>query len=282
MESTDSLPIEDTFADIISKAQAGHHISLTELSERSGVSTQQIQALKSGVLDEQVLVAVAPHLHLHTSSLLKIAANQYAPNARAARNVRRFATPFAMATGERLTVNAYLYFDRHSKDAIVVDTGTDAEKLFAFIRSEALNVRGILLTHTHLDHISVLESLRELDTHPNVYVSAQEPVEGAEWFTPEATLHLGSLVVVARETSGHTAGGSSFILKEGGAEPVAFVGDALFAGSVGGAPGRMSGALHLIRQHILSLPADTLVCPGHGPLTTVGYERSHNPFLASH
>ena len=280
MESTDSLPIEDTFADIISKAQAGYHISLTELSERSGILTQRIQTLKSGVLDEDALVAVAPHLHLNTSSLLKLAANQYAPDAPSPCAVKRFTTPFTMANGEGLIVNAYVYFDGHSKDAIVIDTGTDAEEMLAFIRSEGLNVRGILLTHTHLDHISVLQRLRELDTHPKVCVSAQEPVEGAELFTPEATLRLGSLGVLVRETSGHTAGGSSFILEEGRAAPVAFVGDALFAGSVGGAPGRMAGALQRIRKHILSLPAETLVCPGHGPLTTVGYERMHNPFLA--
>jgi hydroxyacylglutathione hydrolase len=80
-------------------------------------------------------------------------------------------------------------------------------------------------------------------------------------------------------TNGHSPGGTSYVV-HGLQHPVAVVGDSLFAGSMGGAPNDYQKALRNNLEKLLSLPEDTLVCPGHGPLTTVANEREHNPFFA--
>jgi hydroxyacylglutathione hydrolase len=81
-------------------------------------------------------------------------------------------------------------------------------------------------------------------------------------------------------TSGHSLGGMSYVVN-GLARPVAIVGDSIFAGSMGGGGVSYEDALRNNRQKILRLPENTVLCPGHGPLTTVGEERKHNPFFAS-
>jgi glyoxylase-like metal-dependent hydrolase (beta-lactamase superfamily II) len=92
---------------------------------------------------------------------------------------------------------------------------------------------------------------------------------------------LGSLRITNRETPGHAEDGVTYIIGTWGddAPHVAIVGDAIFAGSMGGAPQHGAFARQKVREQILSLPAETLICPGHGPLTTVAEEKEHNPFF---
>ena len=89
---------------------------------------------------------------------------------------------------------------------------------------------------------------------------------------------MGALRLETRLTSGHSVGGITYVVS-GLARPVAVVGDALFAGSMGGGMVSYADALANNRRHILSLPDPTVVCPGHGPLSTVGEEKQHNPFF---
>lgn len=94
-------------------------------------------------------------------------------------------------------------------------------------------------------------------------------------------IHLGSLRITNRETPGHAEDGVTYIV--GGfpddAPNVAMVGDSLFAGSMGQARNAAALAREKVIQQIFSLPNPTLICPGHGPLTTVGEEKAHNPFF---
>ncbi len=94
-------------------------------------------------------------------------------------------------------------------------------------------------------------------------------------------LHLGSLRITNRETPGHADDGITYIIGNwsGDAPAVAIVGDAIFAGSMGGAAQHGALAKQKVREQILALPPDTLICPGHGPLTTVAEEKAHNPFF---
>jgi len=91
---------------------------------------------------------------------------------------------------------------------------------------------------------------------------------------------IGKLKVEARLTNGHSPGGTSYVI-EGLAAPVALVGDSLFAGSMGGAPNAYTLALRNNREKLMTLPAETIFCPGHGPMTTVAEERQHNPLVGS-
>ena len=142
--------------------------------------------------------------------------------------------------------------------------------------AEGLQVRQILLTHTHGDHIFDLERVLEKTGAP-VSTPAKEPLEGAKPFEEGATFACGSLQVSTLLTHGHSPGGTTFVL-HGLEKPVAIVGDALFAGSAGGASA-WKIALSNVAEKILTLAPETVICPGHGPLTSVALERTNNPFF---
>jgi glyoxylase-like metal-dependent hydrolase (beta-lactamase superfamily II) len=141
-----------------------------------------------------------------------------------------------------------------------------------------VKIGHILLTHIHTDHILELDRLKER-TGAKAYVSEREPIAGAETFADGRQFQIGSLKIETRRTSGHAAGGVTYIVT-GLARRLAIVGDAIFAGSMGGGAVSYEEALRTNRENILTLPDDTIICPGHGPLTTVGEEKQHNPFFA--
>jgi glyoxylase-like metal-dependent hydrolase (beta-lactamase superfamily II) len=171
-----------------------------------------------------------------------------------------------------MTVNAYLAHD--TSRAVVFDTGADVTPILAFLRAHSLSLELILLTHAHMDHVGVVQRLKA-----RAFASEREPVHGAETFPDGRVFYVGSLQIECRSTSGHTPGGTSYLVR-GLERLVIFTGDALFAGSIGGAPYAYQEALHCIREQVLTLPDDTIICPGHGPMTTVGEEKHHNPFFA--
>jgi glyoxylase-like metal-dependent hydrolase (beta-lactamase superfamily II) len=109
-------------------------------------------------------------------------------------------------------------------------------------------------------------------------VGALEPVEGATRFQVGAAFSVGTLRVSTRLTKGHSPGGTTFVI-HGLVQPVAIVGDALFAQSMGGGMISYQDALATNRSEIFTLSDETVVCPGHGPMTTVGEEKAHNPFF---
>ncbi|MGZ4964183.1 MAG: MBL fold metallo-hydrolase, partial [Limisphaerales bacterium] len=105
----------------------------------------------------------------------------------------------------------------------------------------------------------------------------KEQFADAEAFAAGKTFHVGNLKIETRQTSGHARGGITFVVS-GLGRRVAIVGDALFACSMGGGAISYEEALRTNRKEIFSLPDDTIVCPGHGPMTTVGEQKKHNPF----
>jgi glyoxylase-like metal-dependent hydrolase (beta-lactamase superfamily II) len=143
---------------------------------------------------------------------------------------------------------------------------------------EKLSIKMILLTHAHADHVADLPRLRE-ETGASVYVSERESIPGAEPIEEGKHFHLGKLDIDTRLTWGHSQGGMTYVVT-GLARPVAIVGDSLFAGSMGGGNVSYEDAVGNNLKKILTLPNETIICPGHGPMTTVGEEKIHNPFFA--
>jgi len=139
-------------------------------------------------------------------------------------------------------------------------------------------VKLILLTHAHADHVADLPRLRE-ETGGNVFAPSRELVPGAEPVEEGKQFRLGSLEVDTQLTWGHSPGGMTYVVT-GLARPIAIVGDSLFAGSMGGGNVSYQDALQNNLEKILTLPNETIICPGHGPMTTVGEEKEHNPFFA--
>jgi glyoxylase-like metal-dependent hydrolase (beta-lactamase superfamily II) len=180
--------------------------------------------------------------------------------------VRRFLT----AVNES---NCYLCWDAGSGDAVIIDPAEISDGLRAAVGEQGLRVGGILITHGHYDHVQALDAA--LAAWPaTVYGRDAYPGGVVADHGHQITLVALSFTVVA--TPGHTDDSLSFL-----APGHAFVGDALFAAAVGGTSGGVNFKRQrdAIRAHILALPDDTILHPGHGPATTVAVERCYNPFL---
>ena len=148
--------------------------------------------------------------------------------------------------------------------------------MLALATKENLSVKLILLTHAHPDHVADLPRLRE-ETGATIFISSRESIPGAEAIEEGKHFRLGKIDIDARSTSGHSPGGMTYVVS-GLARPIAIVGDSLFAGSMGGGTVSYEDALRNNLEKILTLPDETIICPGHGPITSVG-EKARNPFF---
>ena len=206
---------------------------------------------------------------------------------------------------DRLILGAYetncyvLRSSEAAKDCLIVDAGLGAEKLIRFLQEHKLNPLAIVLTHGHIDHIEGVAALRaefpdikvhihkldaEMLTEPSTNLSAMTgaefSVEPADFFLEEqSVIEQAEVNLCVLHTPGHTPGGISLYSKD---DKVVFVGDTLFADSIGRTDfpnGNMEQLLQGIREKLFTLPDETQVYPGHGPITTIAHEREHNPFL---
>jgi len=206
-----------------------------------------------------------------------------------------------------LMVNCYIVADESSKEAAVFDPGGDADQILNTLSEQGLQLKYIINTHTHWDHVGGNGELQEATGAPILThrreapglraVSTRAAQFGAAASDSEATQYIeeGDVVVLGGiqfeviDLRGHSPAGLGFVF-EGevdvdGARRVrklVICGDALFAGSIGRTDfpgGDTDLLLENIRTKIFSLPDDTLVLPGHGPVSTVGHEKRHNPFF---
>ena len=268
-----SIPLEDTAADVIGKAMRGLNRNAAEVAQLAGVSEAEVVALKDGHFTAAAARAVAPVLGLGGEALVLLGEGRWLPQPLSVEGLAGFSTPF-----HDMTVNSYLAFDRKAGSAVAFDTGADCSGMLAFLKEEGLTLKLILITHSHADHVLDLARLRQA-TGAEAWTSHLEAVDGALPFEAGRSFYCGSLKISSRSTWGHSKGGISYLLK-GLQRAVAVVGDAVFAGSMGGASVSYADALRTNREELLSLPGETVLCPGHGPLTTVAEERLHNPFFA--
>lgn len=186
---------------------------------------------------------------------------------------------FTSAGGD-LTVNCYLAWDEVTREAALFDTGVDAQPVLDCLTANQLVLRHIFITHSHWDHVDLLPKIREAWPKARVHSGSKNvPVDQRN--KPNEIVHLGGLRVTHRETPGHSEDGVTYLIGnwQEDAPHVAVVGDAIFAGSMGRGNPSYDLARLKVKEQILTLPPQTLICPGHGPLTTVAEEREHNPFF---
>jgi len=272
-----SIPLEDSVSDIIGKAQRGLGLEDQQLAAKAGLSPDELEAVKAvrGVAPDKV-EKLARALKLGPRALTALAEGKYEPK------VTPPAPGFFMSNTRYgdMTVNSYLVWDAETRLAAAFDTGADCLPLVEEIKKQGLTLQDVYLTHTHVDHVVELDRLCEkvggsIGIHVN---EAEGTFDGAAPFKPGVTFSLGRLSIESRDTSGHSAGGTTYHI-HGLDRPLAIVGDALFAGSVGGIRSGYEAALGRIRDNILSAQDGTVIAPGHGPLTTVIQEKTSNPFF---
>ena len=271
-----SIPLEDNVSDIIGKAQRGLGLSDADLAAKVGVDVAGLDAVKQvKSVDFAQVDKLAKALGLGPRALVAMAEGKYTPT------VTLPKTGFFQAntTYGDIKVNSYLVWDAETGLAATFDTGADCTPLVEEIKNRDLTLQDIYLTHTHVDHVVELDRLLEkVGGSIGVHVNEAEALDKAALFKPGVTFSLGRLHIETRDTSGHSAGGTTYHI-HGLDRPVAIVGDALFAGSVGGVKADYKASLKKIADNILSAQDGTILAPGHGPLTTVVQEKTSNPFF---
>ena len=267
------MNLEDTILDILGKAQKGQGITDRDLCKTANIGVPELNSLRSGRREPAALERLSRALGLRPDQISDMANETWqAPAVALPAGVMMFTTPFA-----DMTVNHYLIWDPSSLKAVAVDAGTDADALFAALERHKLTLAKNVLTHSHGDHVLELDRIREKTKAP-AFAPEAEPIAGCKPVKNGQHFKVGSLTITAHTIPGHSVGGTVYEFR-GLETPVAAVGDVIFAGSVGGIRSRWRPALESIRAAILTLPPETILLPGHGPLTTVAHEKVRNPFF---
>ena len=267
--------LEDFYEDILGKSMRGLGLDPKSLQEQSGLSQSAIEQALQGHYEEDTANTLAPILGLHPKALREAGKKSWKPAPISLAGLAQCNTPFG-----DMRVNAYVLWDVESKEAILFDTGAEATPLLAILQQHQLKPRYLLITHAHADHVAALDEVRKAFPQITVVAPPQSGIDAAESCPEGWRFQIGSLHGEALHTPGHSADGTTFVV-QGLEHPVAVVGDAVFAGSMGGAPNAWKSALAVNREKIFTLPPETILCPGHGPMTTVAEESQHNPFYAT-
>jgi len=199
-----------------------------------------------------------------------------------------------------LQCNCSVIGDETTREAMVIDPGAEIENVLALVRKHNLQVKQIVITHAHIDHVGGAMKLRAttgapillnqndsdllkmLDVQASwIGVAPPGKVDIDQSIGQADTIKAGSLVANVLSTPGHTEGSVCIYFP---AEKKLIAGDTLFAGSIGRTDlpgGSFEKIINSLHEKLLTLPDDTVVTPGHGPQTTIGQERETNPFLRS-
>jgi len=199
-----------------------------------------------------------------------------------------------------LQCNCSVVGDEQTKEAMVIDPGDEIDHILRVIRQHGLTVKQVVITHAHIDHVGGAMKLKQATGAPillnqNDYALLKMLDVQAAWIgmhSPGAVsidnsigagdkVAAGEIVADVLHTPGHTEGSICLYFE---AERKLIAGDTLFAGSIGRTDlpgGSYKKIMESLQGPVLALPDDTIVVPGHGPLTTIGEERESNPFLAT-
>jgi len=197
-----------------------------------------------------------------------------------------------------LQCNCSVIGDENTREAMVIDPGDDIAEVLAIVRRHQLQVKQIVITHAHIDHVGGAMKLRAATgaailLNENDYALLQMLDIQAQWLGMPApgkveidasigqadAVAAGSLRADVMHTPGHTEGSICLYFPR---EKKLIAGDTLFAGSIGRTDlpgGSFPKIIQSLHDKVLELPDDTVVVPGHGVLTTIGEERQANPFL---
>ncbi|MGC3973944.1 MAG: MBL fold metallo-hydrolase [Nitrospira sp.] len=276
------MPLEDELSDIIKKARTGQQRSVADVARAAGLPEADLAGLERGQSprNREQVHAVARALGLRADQLAQVAEG-WTPEALPASSPH---VETILGSIGGYEVKGYLVHDRG--EAVIVDTAYNANAMLEMLAKRKLRLRAIFLTHGHSDHADGIDAI--LEAHPVPVYLGPDDLDLLSWRPSQDvlqvpkgddTLQLGGLRLRFMPTPGHTPGGICYRL-EGAGSPLCFVGDTLFAGSIGRSnpAGLYQTHLESVRQRVLALPPNTRLFPGHGPATTVHEELLHNPF----
>ncbi len=273
------MNLEDHVGDIVRKARAMTGVSAADAARAAGLSDIELSALEqSGTAPAKLKFPELAKLLGLNATKLEGVAKGWVPSQKDLsvwRELRQIST-----TERGTEVHSYLVWDEVTREGALFDTGWNVAAVLKIVEEEKLQLKHLFITHSHPDHIAGLAKIRE--TFPKIFLHSDSKEALPQHKNRRNDhIHLGSLRITNRETPGHAEDGVTYVVGNWSEDApyVAIVGDAIFAGSMGGAAERGALAKQKVRDQILSLPADTLICPGHGPLTTVAEEKAHNPFF---
>lgn len=194
----------------------------------------------------------------------------------------------AIPTGE-IQANCYIVMDENTSEAVIIDPGADEKIIYNLIENMKAKVKYILLTHGHFDHVGAVEYLSEKLNVP-FYINKKDEeyalkddyvftkLRNADGYLKEGdTFKIGNKEIKVLETPGHSKGGVSFLIEDN-----LFTGDTLFLGSIGRTDfngGSFEEIISSIKTKLIPLGDNIKVYPGHGPSSTISYEKMRNPYL---
>jgi hydroxyacylglutathione hydrolase len=281
--------LEDEFCDIAKKARQGRGLTLEEVAGMSGLAARELADIEGGRRRPRPIEveALAQALSLRAQPLVEIALDGWQPAA--SPRIDGLETIIGDIGG--YAVKGYVVYDPKSRNAVIIDTGYNANSMVQTLKRHDLRLTAVCLTHGHMDHAGGLDRILQ-SSEATVYIGTDD-MDLLHW-RPRADLlrtmavaedghviRAGDLAIKVMATPGHTPGGLCYRLLLDGRD-VCFVGDTLFAGSIGRANPFSLYPRHLqsVRERLLNLPQNTVLLPGHGPATTVAEEVRHNPFAA--
>ncbi len=275
--------LEDEFGDVVAKARRGQEMTRAALADRVGLTAGDMAKIEDYELvpAADAIERLAQALGLHPGKLQASAAQAFFPRNPAGCSMAG-AQVEMMVLGSGFLMNGYIVGCAATGQAAIIDPGFDADKILQRVAASGLTVEQILLTHGHQDHISALAEIGRATGAPARIHSGDLALTGslaaqiAGELAAGDVVDIGQLRFAVRSTPGHTAGGVSLVHEE-----MAFVGDALFAGSLGGTRSVVNYRMQhqAVAEKLLALDEETMLFPGHGPATTVGEEKMHNPFF---
>ncbi|HEY4439005.1 MAG TPA: MBL fold metallo-hydrolase [Candidatus Elarobacter sp.] len=279
MDDWPRIPLEDDPNDILRKAQRGTGINPSAIAARTGIDEGSIAAWTrgDGVPNDDQARAVAKILRLDPGKFADAAARRWHPGAELPPNVRHH-------PHDPHPSNGYLFFLEDGKTAALIDPAGYPKTLLDAVNEGPYTLRYILITHKHADHCDATADVAR--AFPSAQIVMHRADVGAIGALAQRALPIvdgdelpfgENAAIRMLHTPGHTDGSACFLFRS-----TVFTGDTLFAGSVGGIfadTSTFDDLLASVTSKLFTLDDDIVVAPGHGPPSTIGREKAHNPFF---